>query len=125
MVKRIKKPSTPSNYAIHEVDHHTNLSQQTEERWLHSVIINLPLVFNQKSFSILMVVRSPATAVFCSCASLTHNWRSPRDFGDCVTNGAIQCSSSITPMRCCVREFIRSPQATRTATTPTRCAAMP
>ena len=31
MVKRIKKPSTPSNYATYEVDHHTNLSQQTED----------------------------------------------------------------------------------------------
>src|ERR1700751_3357992 len=103
MVERIKKPSTPSNCVIYEVDHHTNLSQQTEERWLHSVIINSPSVFNQKSFWTLTVVRSPATRGSCSCASLTPNWRSPKDFGECVTSGATRCSSSTIPMRCYVR----------------------
>src|SRR6185503_10494842 len=125
MVKRIKKPSTPSNCVIYQVDHHTNLSQQTEERWLHSVIINSPLVFNQKLFSTLAAARSPATRVFCSCASLTRNGRSRNNLPGFVTIRVIRCSSSTTPMRCCVREFIRSPQATRTKTTPTHYAAIP
>jgi hypothetical protein len=112
MVKRIKEPSTPSNYGNYDVDHHTNLSQQTEERWLPSVIINSPLVFNPKSLWILTEVRSRVIAVFCSCASLKRNWCSPRDFGEYMS-GVIRCSSSIRPMRCCVREFIRSPQAMR------------
>src|SRR5262244_832371 len=125
MVKRIKKPSTPSNYASYEVDHHTNLSQQTEERWLQSVIINSGLVFNRRSFSILMGVRSPATRAFCCCASSMRNWRSRKNLPGFSTIGVIRCSSSTTPMRCCVKEFIRSAQATRTATTLIHCAAIP
>src|SRR5262249_14162385 len=87
MVKRIKKPSTPSNYASYEVDHHTNLSQQTEERWLQSVIINSGLVFNRRSFSILMGVRSPATRAFCCCASSMRNWRSRKNLPGFSTIG--------------------------------------
>ena len=48
MVTRIKKPSAPSNYAKNKVDDQISLTQQTEERWLQSVIINSRLVFNRK-----------------------------------------------------------------------------
>src|SRR4029077_5727339 len=95
MVERIKKPSTPSNYVIYEVDHHTNLSQQTEERWLHSVIINSRLVFNGKSLSILTVVRSPVTRVFCSCASSMRNSHSHKNStGFSTTGDAIGIASN-------------------------------
>jgi hypothetical protein len=53
MVEQIKEPSAPSNCAKNKVDDQISLAQQTEERWLHSVIINLGLVFNQRSFSTL------------------------------------------------------------------------
>src|ERR1700741_4294713 len=103
MVERIKKPSTPSNYVIYEVDHHTNLSQQTEERWLHSVIVNSRLVFNGKSLSISTVVRSPVTRVFYFCASSMRNWRSQKNSTESSTTGVTRFSSSTIPTRCWVK----------------------
>src|SRR5918994_6248888 len=96
MVERIKKPSTPSNYAKNKVDDQISLAQQTEERWLHSVIINSRLVFNRKSFWISTAARLPATRGFYCCASSTSNWRSPRSFGAYLTTDAIRGSSSTT-----------------------------
>src|ERR671918_363264 len=121
MVERIKKPSTPSNYAKNKVDDQISLAQQTEERWLQSVIINSRLVFNRKSFSTSTAARSPATRGCYCCASLTTNWRSPRSFEAYLTTGAIRGSSNTTLIKCSVRESIRSPQATRTAMTRTCC----
>src|SRR5215475_960843 len=72
-----------------------------------------------------MGVRSPATRAFCCCASSMRNWRSRKNLPGFSTIGVIRCSSSTTPMRCCVKEFIRSAQATRTATTLIHCAAIP
>src|SRR5262249_10879707 len=68
---------------------------------------------------------SPATRAFCCCASSMRNWRSRKNLPGFSTIGVIRCSSSTTPMRCCVKEFIRSAQATRTATTLIHCAAIP
>ena len=125
MVERIKKPSAPSNYAKSKVDDQISLAQQTEERWLHSVIINSHSVFNRKLFSILMAARLRAIRDCCSYASLTSSWRSLKSFRVYLMTGAIRSSSNTTLMRCCAREFIRSPQAMRTVTTPTRCAPIP
>lgn len=125
MVDRIKKPSTPSNCAKNKVDHHISLRQKTEERWLHSVLLNSRLVFNRKSFSTLTAARLPLTRAFCCCASSTSKWRSRKNSMGFSTTGVIRCSSSTTPMRCSAREFIRSPQATRIATTPRPCAVIP
>ena len=68
MVEQIKKPSAPSNYAKNKVDDQISLTQQTEERWLHSVVITSRLVFNRKSFSTLMAARLPATGPFALAA---------------------------------------------------------
>src|SRR5918999_843241 len=122
MLEQIKKPSTPSNYAKNKVDDQISLAQQTEERWLHTVIINSRWVFKRRSFSTSRVARSPATRDFYSYASLTSNWRSPKSFAVCLQTGAIRVSSNTTLMKCSVSESIKLPQATRTAMTPTCCA---
>jgi hypothetical protein len=125
MVERIKKPSAPSNYAKNKVDDQISLAQQTEERWLHSVIINSRSVFNRKSSLILTAARLRAIQDCCSCANLTSSWRLLKSFGVYLTTGAIRSSSNTTLMRCCAREFIRSPQAMRIVTTPIPYAAIP
>src|SRR5687767_4270373 len=96
MDKRIKKPSAPSNYAKNKVDDQINLAQQTEERWLQSVIVNSRLVFNRKSLWISTAAGSPATRGFYSCASLMSNWRSPKSCGAYLRTSAIRGSSNTT-----------------------------